>query len=103
MMRSLRRASGIVMLRSITKTASARRVVGNVGVPMLMITAQDDPFVPYESFFSRAGYGHSRDPVCGAGAWRALLVYLQARWQGEILGGGSGGRFLRRFTRVARR
>jgi len=51
-MRSLLRALGIAMLRSITKTASARRVVGNVRVPMLMITAQDDPFVPYESFLA---------------------------------------------------
>ena len=34
------------------ETASARRVVGKVRVPMLMITAQDDPFVPYESFLA---------------------------------------------------
>src|SRR5258707_660981 len=34
------------------ETASARRIVGNVRVPMLMITAQDDPFVPYESFLA---------------------------------------------------
>jgi predicted alpha/beta-fold hydrolase len=34
------------------ETASARRVVGNVRVPTLMITAQDDPFVPYESFLA---------------------------------------------------
>ena len=34
------------------ETASARRVVGNIRVPMLMITAQDDPFVPYESFLA---------------------------------------------------
>ncbi len=34
------------------ETASARRVVANVRVPMLMITAQDDPFVPYESFLA---------------------------------------------------
>ena len=34
------------------ETASARRVVGNVRVPMLMIAAQDDPFVPYESFLA---------------------------------------------------
>ena len=34
------------------ETASARSVVGHVRVPMLMITAQDDPFVPYESFLA---------------------------------------------------
>jgi uncharacterized protein len=34
------------------ETASARRVVADVRVPMLMITAQDDPFVPYESFLA---------------------------------------------------
>jgi uncharacterized protein len=32
--------------------ASARTVVGQVRVPMLMITAQDDPFIPYESFLA---------------------------------------------------
>jgi predicted alpha/beta-fold hydrolase len=32
------------------EAAGARKVVGRVRVPMLMITAQDDPFVPYESF-----------------------------------------------------
>jgi len=32
--------------------AGARSVVGQVRVPMLMITAQDDPFVPYESFLA---------------------------------------------------
>jgi uncharacterized protein len=30
--------------------AGAKRVVGQVSVPMLMITAKDDPFVPYEAF-----------------------------------------------------
>jgi hypothetical protein len=34
------------------ETASARKVVGRVRVPMLMITAQDDPFVPYESLLA---------------------------------------------------
>ena len=34
------------------ETASARKVVGRVRLPMLMITAQDDPFVPYESFLA---------------------------------------------------
>ena len=33
-------------------TAGARKVIGQVQVPMLMITAQDDPFVPYESFLA---------------------------------------------------
>jgi uncharacterized protein len=32
------------------ESASARKVIANVRVPALMITAQDDPFVPYESF-----------------------------------------------------
>ena len=32
--------------------AGARKVVGRVRVPILMITAQDDPFVPYESFLA---------------------------------------------------
>src|SRR6202030_110109 len=32
--------------------AGARKVVAQVRVPMLMITAQDDPFVPYESFLA---------------------------------------------------
>ena len=32
--------------------ASARRVASKIRVPLLMITAQDDPFVPYESFLA---------------------------------------------------
>ena len=34
------------------EAASARKVVAEVRIPMLMITAQDDPFVPYESFLA---------------------------------------------------
>jgi predicted alpha/beta-fold hydrolase len=34
------------------EAAGARKVVARVRVPMLMITAQDDPFVPYESFLA---------------------------------------------------
>ena len=34
------------------EAAGARKVVGRVSVPTLMITAQDDPFVPYESFLA---------------------------------------------------
>jgi uncharacterized protein len=33
-------------------TASARKVVAQIRVPTLMIIAQDDPFVPYESFLA---------------------------------------------------
>jgi len=32
--------------------ASAKRVVADARVPMLLITAQDDPFVPYSSFLT---------------------------------------------------
>jgi predicted alpha/beta-fold hydrolase len=32
------------------QAASAKAVVGKVAVPLLLIAAQDDPFVPYESF-----------------------------------------------------
>ena len=31
------------------EAASAKRVIGEVRVPLLVITAQDDPFVPYDS------------------------------------------------------
>ena len=34
------------------EAASARKIIANVTLPMLMITAQDDPFVPYESFLA---------------------------------------------------
>ena len=34
------------------EAAGARKVVARVRVPMLMITAQDDPFVPYEAFLA---------------------------------------------------
>ena len=32
------------------EAASAKKVIGQVHVPLLLITAQDDPFVPYASF-----------------------------------------------------
>lgn len=32
------------------QAASAKKVIGQISVPLLVITAQDDPFVPYESF-----------------------------------------------------
>ena len=32
------------------EAASAKKVIGKVAVPLLLITAKDDPFVPYESF-----------------------------------------------------
>jgi predicted alpha/beta-fold hydrolase len=32
------------------ESASAKQVIGKVSVPLLVITAKDDPFVPYESF-----------------------------------------------------
>lgn len=34
------------------QAASARNVLGNVSVPLLVIAAQDDPFVPYVSFLA---------------------------------------------------
>jgi hypothetical protein len=32
------------------ETVGAKNVIGKVAVPLLLMTAQDDPFVPYESF-----------------------------------------------------
>jgi uncharacterized protein len=40
--------------------AGAKRVVGDVGMPMLIITAEDDPFVPYVSFIAA---GVARNPA----------------------------------------
>jgi hypothetical protein len=34
------------------EAAGAKKVIGNVRVPLLVITAQDDPFVPYISFLA---------------------------------------------------
>jgi uncharacterized protein len=34
------------------ESASAKKVIANVAVPLLLITAQDDPFVPYVSFLA---------------------------------------------------
>ena len=34
------------------ESAGAKKVIGNVRVPLLLITAQDDPFVPYASFLA---------------------------------------------------
>ncbi len=39
-------------------TVGAKNVIQNVRVPLLLITAQDDPFVPYESFL-RARVGEN--------------------------------------------
>jgi uncharacterized protein len=36
------------------EAAGAKKVIGNVKVPMLLITAEDDPFVPYVSFLAAA-------------------------------------------------
>jgi predicted alpha/beta-fold hydrolase len=33
------------------EAAGAKKVIGEVRVPLLLITAKDDPFVPYNSFF----------------------------------------------------
>jgi predicted alpha/beta-fold hydrolase len=32
------------------QAASAKKILGKAAVPLLVMTAQDDPFVPYESF-----------------------------------------------------
>jgi uncharacterized protein len=34
------------------ESAGAKKVIGKVAVPLLMMTAQDDPFVPYVSFLA---------------------------------------------------
>ncbi len=34
------------------QSAGAKKVIGNVAVPLLLLTAQDDPFVPYVSFLA---------------------------------------------------
>ena len=39
--------------------ASAKNVVGELRVPLLLITAEDDPFVPYVSFLAA---GVERNP-----------------------------------------
>ncbi len=38
--------------------ASARRVIGGIRVPTLLLTAQDDPFVPFEPFHDPAIAAH---------------------------------------------
>lgn len=40
------------------QAAGAKKVIANVRVPLLLITAQDDPFVPFESF-QRARVGEN--------------------------------------------
>jgi hypothetical protein len=40
--------------------ASAKKVIANVGIPLLLITAQDDPFVPYVSFLAARVADNSR-------------------------------------------
>jgi len=49
---SLRRNSAIATPQDYYDHVGAKRVAANVRVPLLMITAQDDPFVTYASFLA---------------------------------------------------
>ncbi len=64
------------------EAAGAKKVIGKVAVPLLLITAQDDPFVPYVSFLADAGGGKSARAVCGAGTRGTLRVYFEI-WTGR--------------------
>ena len=76
------------------ESAGAKRVIADVRVPMLMMTAEDDPFVPYVSFLSRAGGGKSVRAICADGTWWALRVYIESERGGEVLGGAEDCGFL---------
>jgi predicted alpha/beta-fold hydrolase len=41
------------------EAAGAKRVIGDVRVPLLLLTAKDDPFVPYDSFLRARVDGNS--------------------------------------------
>ncbi len=43
-------AFGYKDAREYYEAASAKKVIGQTKVPVLMMTAQDDPFVPYDAF-----------------------------------------------------
>src|SRR6266481_4239262 len=82
------------------EAASARKVVARVRVPMLMITAQDDPFVPYESFLAALVEENPAIRFVAPERGGALRIYFEAWRSGAILGGGAGGGILRRAARV---
>ncbi len=81
------------------QVAGAKKVIGQVRVPMLVITAQDDPFVPYESFLRARVEENSRVEFvapehgghCGfisrwSGAERFWAEERIVEWVGELAG-----------------
>ncbi len=72
------------------ESAGAKRVTANVRVPMLLITAEDDPFVPYVSFLAAQVEKNPCDSVCAYAAWRALRVIYRRRVGRRDFGRRSG-------------
>ena len=66
-------------------------MIGQVKVPVLVMTAQDDPFVPYDVFLRARVAENPRVTICGAGARWALRVHFEMGGSGEVLGGGESG------------
>ena len=68
------------------RRASALGVVGQIRVPTLIVTAQDDPFIPFEPFLRPR---HLQKPVhpahCPRARW-ALCLYFKHWRPGAILG-----------------
>ena len=64
-------------------------------MPVLMMTAQDDPFVPYD-VFQRAESRKPASEICDAEAWWALRVHFEVGRSGAVLGGS---RELRNFAK----
>lgn len=73
--------------------ASALRVAGQIRVPTLIVTAQDDPFIPFESFHHPAIVGN-RSITLIARARRALPLYFTERRTRALLGGVARGEVL---------
>ena len=88
------------------ESAGAKRVTANVRVPLLLITAEDDPFVPYVSFLAarveknpaiqfvptRHG-GHCAYISAHSGAERfwaeeRIVDFCEGIWKEDVRGGG---------------
>ena len=87
--RLLRRNSAIRDAQDYYDAVGAKKVVAQVRVPMLMITAQDDPFVPYELFLRADPGQNPAIRVRHTGTWWTLWLHFKSHRCGAILGGAN--------------
>jgi len=61
------------------EAAGAKCVIDKVRVPLLLITAKDDPFVPFEAIRTSGAEEKSRDRDRCSETWRALRVLFRMK------------------------